>query len=183
MSSLTRRTLIAASFALPLVAAGAASADSASEIQDNVTFAETTLYQSIPGAKELTAKARGVLIMPDVVKGGFIVGGSYGEGALKIGGKIDSYYSVAAASIGYQIGVQKTSHALFFMTQSALENFQNASGWELGADAEFTVPGDGASVNLDTTSLKSPVILVIFAQDGLLAGASLEGAKYTRITR
>ena len=183
MSSLTRRTLIAASFAAPLASAGVAAADSAAEIQENVTYAETTLYQTIPGAKELTAKARGVLIMPDVVKGGFIVGGSYGEGALKIGGKIDSYYSVAAASIGYQIGAQKTSHALFFMTQSALDNFQNASGWELGADAEFTVPGDGASVNVDSTSLKSPVILVIFAQDGLLAGASLEGAKYTQIAR
>ncbi len=109
MSSLTRRTLVAASLALPIVAAGAASADSASEIQDNVTYAETALYQTIPGARELAAKARGVLIMPDVVKGGFIVGGSYGEGALKIGGAIDSYYSVAAASIGYQIGVQKTS--------------------------------------------------------------------------
>ena len=184
MSSLTRRTLVGAGAALSMIAAsGVATADSAREIQENIAFAETTLYQSIPGARELTAKARGVLIMPDVVKGGLIIGGSYGEGALKIGGKIDSYYSVAAASIGYQIGVQKTSHALFFMTQSALENFQNASGWELGADAEFTVPGDGASVNLDTTSLKSPVILVIFAQDGLLAGASLEGAKYTRISR
>ena len=183
MSSLTRRTLFAASLILPVAAASAVSAASAREIQDNVTFAESVLYQTIPDAKELTAKARGVLIMPDVVKGGFIVGGSYGEGALKIGGAIDSYYSVAAASIGYQIGVQKTSHALFFMTQSALENFQNASGWELGADAEFTVPGDGASINVDSTSLKSLVILVIFAQDGLLAGASLEGAKYTRVTR
>ncbi len=183
MSSLTRRALFAAATALPLATATVAAADSAQEIQENVKFAEQALYQTIPGSKELAAKAHGVLIMPEVVKGGFIVGGSYGEGALKISGVIDRYYSVAAASIGYQIGVQKTSHALFFMTQSALENFQNASGWELGADAEFTVPGDGASVNVDSTSLKNPVILVIFAQDGLLVGASLEGAKYTRILR
>ncbi|MEL6794609.1 MAG: YSC84-related protein, partial [Pseudomonadota bacterium] len=111
------------------------------------------------------------------------VGGSYGEGALRIGGVTDGYYSVAAASVGYQIGVQTTSHALFFMTEEALNGFRNSSGWELGADAEFTVPGDGISVNLDSTTARNPVIAVIFAQDGLLAGASLEGAKYTRIAR
>ena len=121
--------------------------------------------------------------MPDVVKGGLIIGGSYGEGALKVGGATDGFYSVAAASVGYQIGVQTTSHALFFMTQDALDGFKNSEGWELGADAEFTVPGDGISLNVDSTTAKSPVIAVIFAQDGLLAGASLEGAKYSRIVR
>ena len=104
-------------------------------------------------------------------------------GALRIGGATDSYYSVAAASIGYQIGVQSTSHALFFMTEEALQKFRRSEGWELGADAEFTVPGDGISLNLDSTTIKSPVIAVIYAQDGLLAGASLEGAKYSRIIR
>ena len=181
MTHLTRRAALGAFGALAL--ATTAAADSAREIQENVEFAESQLYRDVRGAKELAAKARGVLIMPEVIKGGLIVGGSYGEGALKIGGKIDSYYSVAAASIGYQIGVQKTSHALFFMTQSALEKFQNAEGWEVGADAEVTVPGDGLSANVDSTSIKNPVIAVVFAQDGLLAGASLEGAKYSRISR
>ena len=162
---------------------GAAQADSAREIDSNVDFATEKLYATVPGSKELASRARGVLIMPDVIKGGLIIGGSYGEGALRIGGVTDGYYSVAAASIGYQIGVQSTSHALFFMTDDALRGFQNSSGWELGADAEFTVPGDGISLNLDSTTAKSPVIAVIFAQDGLLAGASLEGAKYTRIAR
>ncbi|MEO1614125.1 MAG: YSC84-related protein [Pseudomonadota bacterium] len=181
MNNLTRRTLLAAALvAAPL---SFAQADSAAEIDADVDFATDKLYASVPGAKELAARARGVLIMPDVVKGGLIVGGSYGEGALRIGGVTDGYYSVAAASVGYQIGVQTTSHALFFMTEEALNGFRNSSGWELGADAEFTVPGDGISVNLDSTTARNPVIAVIFAQDGLLAGASLEGAKYTRIAR
>ena len=181
MKNLTRRTAIAAALcAAPL--AGAL-ADSAAEIDQDVDYAIDRLYASVPGSQELAARARGVLIMPDVVKGGLIIGGSYGEGALRIGGATDSYYSVAAASVGYQIGVQTTSHALFFMTDDALAGFQRSSGWELGADAEFTVPGDGISLNLDSTTAKSPVIAVIFAQDGLLAGASLEGAKYSRIAR
>ncbi|MEM7544437.1 MAG: YSC84-related protein [Pseudomonadota bacterium] len=184
MTHPTRRTAMA-TLAAGTVSLGAvmAHADSAAEIEADVNRAEQKLFATVPGTRELAAQARGVLIMPDVIKGGLIVGGSYGEGALKIGGVVDGYYSVAAASIGYQIGVQSTSHALFFMTQPALDRFRNASGWELGADAEFTVPGDGISLNLDTTTIKSPVIAVIFAQDGLLAGASLEGAKYTRIAR
>lgn len=181
---LTRRSALTglAAGALAL-GGGAARAATAREIAADVTGAEQRLYATVPGTKELSAQARGLLIMPDVIKGGLIIGGSYGEGALKIAGVIDSYYSVAAASIGYQIGVQSTSHALFFMTDPALQRFRNASGWELGVDAEFTVPGDGISLNIDSTTIKSPVIAVIFAQDGLLAGASLEGAKYTRIAR
>ncbi|MEM8752494.1 MAG: YSC84-related protein [Pseudomonadota bacterium] len=177
----TRRALIVGVAAL--AAARPAAAASAAEIDADVDAAMRTLYATVPGTEELAAKARGVLIMPDVIKGGLIIGGSYGEGALRIGEVTDGYYSVAAASIGYQIGVQSTSHALFFMTEAALEGFRRSKGWELGADAEFTVPGDGISLNVDSTSLKRPVIAVVFAQDGLLAGASLEGAKYTRIAR
>lgn len=183
---LTRRAAIAsplAALACAAMAPGAARAASAREIDEDVDHAIDLLYASTPGARELGAQARGILIMPDVVKGGLIVGGSYGEGALRIGGVTQDYYSVAAASVGYQIGVQTTSHALFFMTENALGSFRRSKGWELGVDAEFTVPGDGISLNLDSTTAKSPVIAIIFAQDGLLAGASLEGAKYTRIAR
>ena len=188
MTNMTRRNLFryaAASGAAAStgLAAAAANAASAIEIERDVEASEKLLFNSVPGSAELAARARGVLIMPDVIKGGLIIGGSYGEGALKVGGVIQNYYSVAAASIGYQIGVQKTSHALFFMTQPALETFQRADGWELGADAEFTVPGDGISLNINSTTARSPVVAIIYAQDGLLAGASLEGAKYTRIIR
>lgn len=186
MTEITRRRLMSRTLvagAAALAFSPAARADSAREIDSNVDFALEKLYASVPGSKELAASAKGVLVMPDVIKGGLIIGGAYGEGALRIGGRSAGYYSVAAASIGYQIGVQKTSHALFFMNDEALTGFQRASGWELGADAEFTVPGDGISLNFDTTTIKSPVIAIIFAQDGLLAGASLEGAKYTRVVR
>lgn len=172
---------------LALLAASAlsstAKAESAREIDENVDAALNKLYRKAPSAMDLAARAHGVLIMPDVIKGGLIIGGSYGEGALRVGGETVNYYSVAAGSLGYQIGVQKTSHALFFMTENALNHFRKAEGWELGVDAEFTVPGDGVSLNADSTTIKKPVIAMIFAQDGLLIGASLEGAKYTRIRR
>lgn len=184
MTRPTRRAVIAGTIAAAVSAAATtAAADSAREIEAEVGEAMRLLYETVPGSRELAEEARGVLIMPSVIKGGLVIGGSYGEGALKINGQTDNYYSVAGASIGYQIGVQTTSQALFFMTDAALQNFRTSNGWELGADAEFTVPGDGISLNLDSTTIKSPVIAFVFAQDGLLAGASIKGAKYTRIRR
>ena len=91
------------------------------------------LFKQVPGAQDLYNRSNGVLIMPEVTKAGLIVGGAYGEGALLINGNTVGYYSVAAASIGFQIGVQQTKHALFFLTQAALEKFRRADGWELGA--------------------------------------------------
>ncbi|MGB0505458.1 MAG: YSC84-related protein [Pikeienuella sp.] len=184
MNNIGRRASLSLIAGAALLATGsAANADTAKEIEQDVLRAERIMHDTVPGAKELSAHAKGILIMPSVIKGGLIIGGSYGEGSLKVAGVTDGFYSVAAASIGYQIGVQKTAHAVFFMTDEALENFRRSEGWELGADAEFTVPGDGISLNLSTTSVTAPVIAIVFAQDGLLAGASLEGAKYSQIVR
>jgi lipid-binding SYLF domain-containing protein len=162
-------------------------ADEAEVIDARVGLALSALYTSVEGSRELAAQARGMLIMPSVVKGGFIVGGSYGEGALRLPEdgytRSVAYYSVAAASIGLQAGVQKTSHVLFFLTDTALEKFRRSDGWELGADAEFTVPDAGMNVGVDTTAYRKPVIAVMFGASGLLLGASLEGAKYSRIQR
>ena len=63
-----------------------------------------------------------MLVMPKVIKAGFMIGGAHGEGALRLNDPVDGYekhggyYSVFAASFGWQIGVQRTSHVLFFMT-------------------------------------------------------------------
>ena len=182
--SLSRRAFlgllgVVAAFAGPAPTA----AKSAEEIESRVDRALVELRETVPGAAELLETAKGVLIMPNVVKGGLVVGGAYGEGALRVGGATEGYYSVAAASFGLQIGVQTTKQALFFMTESALEGFRRSDGWEIGADAEVTVPGDGLSAQLNTTTERNPIIGVVFGQDGFLAGASLEGAKYSPISR
>lgn len=181
MTHPTRRALLAAAFALASVASAAAA--SREVIDARVALALEELFTRVPGARDLNDKAKGVLIMPDVVKGGLIVGGAYGEGALLVGGQTVGYYSVAAASVGLQIGVQSTKQALFFLTDQALERFRRSDGWEIGADAEFTVPGNGLNIGVSSTTQPAPVIAIVFGQDGLLAGASFEGAKYSPINR
>lgn len=191
MTTTRRRALaaLAATLMLALAPAGPASAASAEAIDARVNVALGQLYEDVPYARELAQRAKAMLIMPRVTKGSFIVGGAYGEGALRLNdpatgyGRSAAYYSVAAGSFGLQIGFQKTAHVLFFLTDTALEKFRGSDGWEIGADAEVTFPEAGLNAAVNSTTAEKPVIGVVFNEDGLAIGASLEGAKYSRIQR
>ncbi len=158
-------------------------------IDARINLALGKLYSKVHWAREVASRARGMLVMPRVIKGSFLVGGAYGEGGLRLNDPVHGYektveyYAVAEGSLGFQIGLQKTSHVLFFMTESALRDFRNSAGWEIGVDAEVTFPDAGLSGSLDSTTMQKPIIGVVFNQDGFAIGASLEGAKYTKIVR
>ena len=141
------------------------------------------LATNFPGTTDLRNKSAGYLVMPLVTEAGFGVGGSYGEGALRINDVTVDYYSAANASFGLQIGAQQYSHVLFFMTQEALQDFRTSSGWAAGAGVTYALNDQGQTLATDTNALTSPVVAVIFGQAGLIAGATLEGTKYTRILR
>ena len=173
-------SMAAAAVTLPVLPAFSASRET---IDARVNLALEKLYKQVAGSRELAQKAKGILIMPDVVKGGFIVGGAYGEGALIVGGATVDYVSMAAASLGLQIGAQTFSQALFFMTPEALADFRQSDGWELGVDAEVALIDSGAGFGASTTTISRPVYQVLYGQRGLIVGASLEGAKYNRLIR
>ena len=118
--------------------------------------------------------------MPLITEAGFFIGGAYGRGALQINGVTVDYYSSTKASYGLQIGAQQYAHALFFMTDAALGDFRSASGWAASADIKYATPEQGASIGKETTEL-DPVVALVFGQQGLIAGATLSGVKYTRI--
>jgi len=156
-------------------------AASAKEIDRDVSRALKTLYAKNATAKSFGAKATAILVFPSIVKGGFMVGGQYGEGALRKGGKTAGYYSSAAASYGFQAGIQKFGYALFFMTPSALSYFEKTSGWEIGSGPSVVIVDEGMAKSLSTTTLKSDVYAFFFSQKGLMAGIGLQGTKITRI--
>ena len=186
LGALTALSIAAGLAALPPAPAEAASAET---IDARVNLAIAELYEEVPYARELAQRAKAMLVMPRVVKGSFLVGGAYGEGALRLNqggagyGPSVAYYSVAAGSVGLQIGVQKTAHVLFFLTDSALGNFRRSDGWEIGADAEVTFPDAGLNAAVSSTTIEKPIIGVVFNEDGFAVGASLEGAKYSQINR
>ena len=140
------------------------------------------LFANYPETRRLRDNAAGILVMPLVTEAGLLtVGGSYGRGALRIGGTTVDYYSATRASFGPQLGAQQYAHVLFFMTPQALQEFRASPGWAAGADLEYVASNEGANFSTDTTTTLAPVIAVVFGQAGLLVGATLTGTKYSRI--
>ncbi len=139
------------------------------------------MYSQYPNTVDLAAKSNGMLVMPLVTEAGFGFGGGYGRGALRVNDVTVDYYSNTKASAGFQIGAKQYAHVLFFMTNDALEQFRRSSGWTAGADIDYVLTDRGDSLSADTNTLRSPILAAIFGQAGLYAGATLEGAKYTRI--
>lgn len=183
MTHITRRNILAIGGAgLGLAACGnGVGSNGAAEIDARVDATRQYMLNTFPSTQGLVNQAAGVLYMPLMTEASFGIGGAYGRGALRIHDVTVDYYSATSASIGFQIGAQQFSHVLFFMTPDSLANFRSASGWELGADARYALPDRGGALGTDTTSSLSPVIVLVFGQSGLMAGASLAGTKYTRI--
>lgn len=139
------------------------------------------MYRLYPNTVSLAQKANGLLVMPLVTEAGLGFGGAYGRGALRVSDATVDYYSVVKGSGGLQIGAQQYAHVLFFMTQDALASFRRSPGWAAGADLEYVASDQGDSVQVDTTTVLSPVLAAVFSRAGLRIGATLEGTKYTRI--
>lgn len=173
-------TLLVGPVALAACSNGIGS-NGAAEIDARVESTLNFMHTTYPGTLDLTNRAAGALVMPLVTEAGLGLGGSFGRGALRIGGGTVDYYSAATASAGLQIGAQQFSHVLFFMTDDALLQFRTSPGWAVGADVEYVIADEGETLRAETTTSLSPVIAVIFGQTGLRVGASLEGTKYTRI--
>ena len=158
-------------------------ASSAKEIDVGVDATLEQFKKDIKGGDEFLQSAKGVLVFPKVIKAGFIVGGAYGEGALRIGGKTVDYYSTAAASFGFLAGAQSVRTIIVFMQEDALQKFRESKGWEAGVDGSVTLVNIGASGTIDTTTIKGPIVGFVFGNKGLMADLSLAGSKYTKIVR
>jgi len=183
MTGITRRGLLAGAGSAVLLTAACSNgvgSGGGGQIDARVDATQRFLFDRYPGTQDLASRAAGVLLMPLITEAGFGIGGAYGRGALQIQGATVDYYSATKASIGFQIGAQQYAHALFFMTPQALEEFRRSPGWAASADIRYATPDQGASIGKETTEL-SPVIALVFGQQGLIAGATLSGVKYTRI--
>ncbi|MCI0482752.1 MAG: lipid-binding SYLF domain-containing protein, partial [Candidatus Dadabacteria bacterium] len=130
-----------------------AHAASKDEINRKVTAALNTLYETTPGAETLASNAKGILVFPDIVKAGLIVGGQYGDGAMRKKGKTVAYYRSFAGSIGLQAGVQSFGYVLLFMDDESLEYLENSDGWEIGTGPSVVILDKGFGKNLSSTTL------------------------------
>lgn len=153
-------------------------AATAQEIDIEVDATLKLFQAKIPGATQYLSVAKGVLVFPRVFRAGVGIGGEYGEGALRIGGKTVDYYGTASASVGFQLGAQTKSLVLIFLNDAELAKFRESEGWRAGVDGSVAAAEWGKAENIDTINTKDPIISFVFGAKGLMANISVEGSKF-----
>jgi lipid-binding SYLF domain-containing protein len=156
-------------------------AESKAKIDVGASEALAQFYKLNPSNEQLAQRAAGVLIFPEVTKAGAGVAGEQGNGVLQVHGKAVGYYSSTAASVGVTLGVGKRSEVIMFMTKEALDHFTNSKGWHIGADTGIAIAKAGAGGEYDSETLKKSIVGFVFGEKGLIADASLEGSKISKI--
>ena len=178
----TRNLLAASSLAiLALFTSVASFAESAAKIDTQASEALAQFYKLNPSHQKLLQRAAGVLIFPEVTKAGAGVAGEHGNGVLQVKGKTVGYYDSTSASVGLTLGVGKRSEIIVFMTQTALDDFMRSKGWSIGADTGIAIAKAGAGGDYDSETLKKSIVGFVFGAKGLIADASLEGSKISKI--
>ncbi|WP_456453103.1 lipid-binding SYLF domain-containing protein [Hydrogenimonas sp.] len=160
-----------------------ASAASKTELQIEIKETIKLFDKEVKGGREFLRRAKGYLVFPEVYKAGFGIGGEYGEGALFVHDKLVGYYNTVAASFGWQIGAQKKSIIIVFLTQQALDDFRKSDGWKIGADASVALVKWGVGEDINTIDFKDPVVGFVFGNQGLMFNLTLEGSKITKIEK
>jgi lipid-binding SYLF domain-containing protein len=181
-----QRTILAFALAAALMTAMAITsnarlAPSPADLDRDCRQAMQSLQASQPFAARLAHEARAVLIFPNIVKAGFVFGGSYGEGELLSGRSVDGYYNSVSGSWGLQAGVQSYGYVVFLMSEKAVRYIHQTHGLEIGVGPTIVIVNEGLAKNLSTSTLRDDAYAYIFNQQGLMAGISIEGTKISRI--
>jgi len=137
--------------------------------------------ENIP--QDLLDKAECVGVIPSVLKGAFIVGGSYGRGAFVCRSGEDfkgpwgppAMYRLEGGSIGFQIGGQATDFVLLVMNPGGVKSILRSKS-HLGADASVAAGPKGRTAEAATDLYLRAEILTYSRSRGLFAGVSLEGS-------
>ncbi len=163
--------------------AGQSFGATAKEIDASADAAMDRFYKQVKGAKEVVRQAKGMLVLPNVKKGALIVGGEYGQGAMRIGGKTVEYYSMISGSIGLQIGGQAKDIVIAFNSSEALKKFRDSKGWEAGVDGNVALVTLGAGESAITSMGTDPIVAFVFDVKGLIADMSIRGAKFNKLDK
>ncbi|MEJ0067876.1 MAG: lipid-binding SYLF domain-containing protein [Pseudomonadota bacterium] len=152
--------------------------------QDVVDHAAATIAAmrtdpSFGNAPKLMRRARAVMVVPELVKGGFFFGGEGGNGVLLAktanGWTSPAFYTVGAASFGLQIGVETAEVVFLVMSERALNAWMK-NEVKLGAQAGLTVAVIGSNAEADATTNANVDVIAWARSKGAYAGLTLEGS-------
>jgi len=156
-------------------------AKSSLEIDAAIESAIDRFTNEIQGAQTYLDGARGILVIPKMIKAGLVLGMEYGEGALVVDNIKVQYYRAFSGSLGLQLGIGAKDLIILFYDDEAMDDFLYSSGWQVGVDGSVALLDMGAGGSLDSTEAQDPIVGFVFGHKGLIAGLSLEGTKFTKI--
>lgn len=176
-----RRRILAVGLLMFVASFGVAHAQSAGELDAAADATLQRLVTSEPVTEQMVASAAGILIFPEIVKGGLVVGAAAGDGVLRAGGGTEGYYRSVAVSYGLQAGITKFGYVMFFMDQDSLAFVRDTAGWEIGVGPNVTVADKGIAKRLSTSTVQDGIYVFFVDQEGFFAGAGVEGTKISKI--
>lgn len=157
-----------------------ANAESAAKIDAAVAETLAEFRATKEQADEFLAASRGVLVIPDVKRVAFIVGGEWGTGAFLVDGKTVGYYKMNIGSAGFQAGYQESDFVFIFLTQSGVDAFLAEDNWEFGVGGGLTVVEFAPGFDLNTLKGEADVVGFNVGKEGLAFGWSAKGAKFSQ---
>lgn len=148
--------------------------------ESRYTFLRMIGDTGFPELKNYVKEAKALLIYPTLIKGGFIIGGEGGTGILvardkKLGWSHPAFYTLAAGSIGLQIGGQVSEAIFTLMNESVLDAVLDDQ-MSFGGDVSIAVGPVGRGLGLDTTTSFGADVYSFANTKGLFGGVSFEGA-------
>jgi lipid-binding SYLF domain-containing protein len=188
-SKITRREFAAtailapAALALGATLARPAQAATAAEINAGADAALGSFYGKVQGGKDFVNASKGVLIFPSIFQAGIGIGGSYGEGVMRIPNQPPEYYSASQGSVGLQLGAQTSALIICFMQQTALDVFRASSGFTAGVDGSIALVNVGAGGVANTNTAQTPIVYFVFDNTGLMFNLSISGTKFAHIAK
>ncbi len=177
---LGKRLLLAIALALGLPAAPG--------FADTKQYIDAGVARSLVWLKEtretqrLVQRAKAILIFPDVIEMGFGVGGEFGEGALVVDEEIEAYFATAGTTHGMPEDSPFKAEVLFFFNDDSIAAFNKIRSWRPERHGLVRVVHDPADI-LDALHDESPLVGLIFTEEGIVGGLDMASDRITRIIR
>jgi lipid-binding SYLF domain-containing protein len=159
-------------------------AEAAADQAELIRRADATIQEAqhdaqFGNSKELFQRAKAIMVVPQLVKGGFVFGGEGGNGILlaRRGNSWSkpAFYMIASASFGLQIGLEVAELILFVMSDRALQAWMQDEV-KLGANAGLTVLVVGSNAGAAATTHANVDVIAWAKAKGAYAGLTLEGS-------
>ena len=184
--SFPRLSRVAALVVLPLLAVSSVAAYAQSNEQKRITDSSAALEtlvrapdQGIP--EHILERAAAIVVIPSLVKGGFIIGAQHGRGVMSVRSRDTNRWSapgfvaLTGGSIGWQIGVQSVDLVLLVMNTEGVKDLLD-NEFKLGANVSVAAGPVGRQGEASTDASLNAQILAYSRAKGLFAGLTLEGA-------